>query len=52
MRSFLSLLFLFSIQSFATVDGHTRAYIVVKDVQSEEFFVEQCNESVFEDRCD
>jgi hypothetical protein len=41
--------FLFSIlalalvgnSSFATVDGHDRVYIVVQDVQSEEFFLER-----------
>jgi hypothetical protein len=36
-----SVLVLFSGLSMATVDGHTRVYIVVQDVQSEEFFVER-----------
>src|SRR5687768_7253217 len=39
MMAILSML-MFSTAS-ATVDAHTRVYIVVKDIQSEEFFVER-----------
>ena len=38
---FSALLFMLSIHASATVDGHTRSFIVVKDVQSGEFFVER-----------
>lgn len=36
-----SLLGLFSINAFATVDAHDKVYLVVKNIQSEEFFVER-----------
>lgn len=32
---------LFSINAFATVDAHDKVYLVVKNIQSEEFFVER-----------
>lgn len=35
------LLSLFAIHAFATVDGNDRVFLVVKHVQSEEFFVER-----------
>ena len=35
------LLFLFSANALATVDGHDRAYVVVKHIQSGEYFVER-----------
>lgn len=35
------LLLLGSVNSFATVDAHDRVYIVVRDIQSEEFFIER-----------
>lgn len=42
MKSLVSLfLFLGSLSASATVDGHTRSYIVVQDVQSGDFFVER-----------
>ncbi len=43
MKSILSGLFMAVLGSnaFATVDGHDRVYLVVKDIQSEEFFLER-----------
>ncbi len=42
MKIFLSsFVFLFVSNAFATSDAHDRVYLVVQNVQSEEFFVEQ-----------
>ncbi|UOF01646.1 hypothetical protein [Bdellovibrio reynosensis] len=30
-----------SLKAFGTVDAHTRVYLVVKDIQTEEFFIER-----------
>lgn len=42
MKIILGLFSLFvGLSAAATVDGHDRAYIVVRDIQSDEFFVER-----------
>lgn len=38
---FLSFLVFFSVQSMATVDANTKVYILVKDINTEEFLVER-----------
>lgn len=35
------LLSLFAVNAFATIDAHSKVYLVVKDIQTEEFFVER-----------
>lgn len=41
-KLFLTLsVMLLSASTYATVDAHSRSYIVVKDIQTEEFFVER-----------
>ena len=37
----IALATLFNCQAFATVDGHDRVFLVGKDIQSEEFFLER-----------
>ncbi|MBL7544805.1 MAG: hypothetical protein JNL11_13390 [Bdellovibrionaceae bacterium] len=41
MKLIMTALFFLSTYALATVDGHSRAYIVVQDIQSEEFFIER-----------